>query len=105
MDTLHGEKLTCLREPRNAHAIYAVALIKDGEFVGHIPRELSRCCSYILLAGGSIVVTVVGPKENNLGNGLEVPIKYQVKGPGEKIKKAEALINAKIKTSFVKHTL
>ena len=32
-----GEELECIREPTNSTDRYAVAVIKDGRIVGHLP--------------------------------------------------------------------
>ena len=36
-----GETLACEREPRNIHDRYAVAVKKDGNTIGHLPRIAS----------------------------------------------------------------
>ena len=63
-------------------------MIKNGGTVGHIPHEISKACSYSLLAGGSIYGTVIGKRENKRGNGLEVPVEYHAKGPRHNILEA-----------------
>ena len=40
-----GEMLLCVREPRNAHDKYAVAVEKDGMVIGHLPKKVSRVCA------------------------------------------------------------
>ena len=81
--------LTCVQEANNGHDRNAVRLFQHGETVGHIPREISKPCSYSLLAGGSIYGIVIGKREKG-GNGLEVPVEYHVKGPRHNILKAQA---------------
>ena len=76
-----GEALVCEREPNNQHDQYAVALKKNGETVGHVPRNLSRPCYYGLLAGGKMYGRVIGERGNTRQNGLDVPITYTIKGP------------------------
>ena len=87
-----GEMVLCERELNNQYDQHAVRLIVDGRTVGHVPREISRACSYILTAGGSMYGVVTGGRENRRQNGLEVPIKYHVKGPQHHMLKAEALV-------------
>ena len=87
-----GEVVGCRREPTNVHDRHAVAVYKDGEIVGHIPRTISKPCRYALLAGASIYGVVVGERQNN-GNGLEVPMKYHVKGPRAHMSRAQAYIS------------
>ena len=69
-----GEIIECSREPTNQHDRYAVAVYRNGEIVGHIPRSISKPCSYALLAGATIRATVTGARQNGRKNGLEVPV-------------------------------
>ena len=39
-----GEELTAEREPGNSEDPFAVRLKRDGETVGHVPREISKIC-------------------------------------------------------------
>jgi len=41
-----GEELQTTRELTNAHDSFAVAVPKEGNTVGHVPREISRICWY-----------------------------------------------------------
>ena len=43
-----GEVLQCQRERTNRHDPYAVAVVKDGNVIGHVPRKLSAICAIIL---------------------------------------------------------
>ena len=55
---------------------YAVAVIKDGVIIGHLPRKVSRVCSLFLRRGGSIQCTVVGRRRYSSDlpqGGLEIP--------------------------------
>ena len=54
--------LACEREPRNEHDRYAVAVKKDGQIIGHLPRIVSRVCSLFMRRGGSIHCTVSGTR-------------------------------------------
>ena len=55
-----GEVVLCEREPNNQHDRYAVALLRNGEVVGHIPRNQSKPWFYALLTGGTIYAVVTG---------------------------------------------
>ena len=44
-DAAIGEELDCQREPSNANDRYAVAVVKSGVVVGHLPKKLSRIYS------------------------------------------------------------
>lgn len=92
-----GEILYCEREPRNEHDRFAVALRKDGEIVGHVPRTISKACFYTLLAGGIIYAVVNGERQNKRQNGLEVPMIYHVKGPRQYTLKSETYIVSSMK--------
>ena len=46
-----GEVLMCAREPTNDKDRYAVAVMKDGTIVEHLPKRISRVCSLFLLRG------------------------------------------------------
>ena len=54
---------------------------KNGEIIGHIPRSISKPCSYAFLAGATIHATVTVPRQKRRNNGLKVPGEYRVKGP------------------------
>ena len=92
-----GEILDFARESTNEHDRYAVAACKYGEVVGHIPKSISKPCSYALLAGAQINATVTGARQNTRQNGLEVPVEYDVKGPRAHMVRAQTYINALIR--------
>ena len=62
-------------------------------FVGHVPREISRYCSFVLNSGGTMDATVTGARENRRGNGMEVPCKFKLKGQKTFLSKAEYIIS------------
>ena len=43
-----AEALSCVRETENVSNRYALAVIKNDETVGHVPRKISRFCSLFL---------------------------------------------------------
>ena len=49
-----GEELDCRREPSNAIDRYAVAVMKSGTVVGHLPKKLS--CIYSLFIRRGCVI-------------------------------------------------
>ena len=89
-----GEVLVCERELGNQHDRYAVALKKNGETVGHVPRNLSRPCYYGLLAGSRMHGRVAGERGNTRDNGLEVPMVYTIKGPRSNVETIVTYVNA-----------
>ena len=59
----------------SVHDKYAVMVLKNQAIAGHVPREISRHCSFVLNSGGTMDATVTGARENRRGNGMEVPCK------------------------------
>ena len=41
-----GEELECVRERRNEKDRYAVAVVKNDTIIGHLPRKISKVCSF-----------------------------------------------------------
>ena len=69
-----GEELPVEREEDNQHDQHAVAVVKNGTIVGHMPRTLSGVSWYFLEHGGNIQCRITGRRQ--FGNGLEVPCVY-----------------------------
>ena len=40
--------------------LFAVAIMKDDNIVGHVPRKISTVCSLFLCQGGLIICCVIG---------------------------------------------
>ena len=57
-----GETLACKKEPQNIHDRYALAVKKDGNMIGHLPKIVSRVYSLLTRGGGSIHCTVSGTR-------------------------------------------
>ena len=91
-----NERIVCEREPENPHDRFAVCLRKEGHVVGHIPRSISKPCSYVLATGGTIYATVSGKRENAGDNGLVVPVVYHVKGPHKHMVIAKTYIDSSL---------
>ena len=71
-----GENLECQRENRNIHDIDAVAVLRSGVVVAHVPKKISSICSLFLQHGGSIHCIVTGTKRYSADleqGGLEIP--------------------------------
>ena len=47
----------------NAVDAYAVAVIKDGTIVSHLPRRISRLCTLFIRRGGVIQCQVTGRRK------------------------------------------
>ena len=90
-----GESLTCIREPQNSHDRYAVAVQKNGQTIGHLPRKVSRVCSIFLKRGGMIKCVVSGRRRysGDLPQGrMEIPCLVIFKATPVLLEKLKKLI-------------
>lgn len=96
-----GEILPTERERFNKHDSAAVAVIKSGKIVGHVPKEISKFCSTFIKMKGNIKCEVTSePRDQELTMTrdklrLEVPCIYTFSCEDENV-----LEN--IKSNFVK---
>ena len=91
------EELNCRREERNISDPYAVAIIKSGNIVGHVPRRISTACNLFIQKGGVIVCTVTGPRRYSSDlpqGGLEVPCRLSFRGDSKLITKLNRLLRS-----------
>ena len=94
-----GEELHCELDLTNSVDTSAVAVIKDGQTVGHVPRKISIVCSTFIRRGGVISCQVTGARhysEDLPQGGLEVPCLIKFKGPGKEIKKVIKLVTPQV---------
>ena len=79
-----GEELPVQCEANNIHDDFAVAVLKNSNTVGHVPREISRVCWYFLHKSGSEMTCIVNGdrrrSEVDGRKGLVVPCVYIFKG-------------------------
>ena len=78
-----GEQLACAREPTNTSDVHAVAVLKSGTIIGHLPRKISTLCSIFLRRGGSIHCVVTGRRRYSSDlpqGGMEIPCSLHFKG-------------------------
>ena len=69
-------ELSCRREPTNREDRFAVAVVKDSNVVGHLPRKISSICSLFLGESGSIICRVTGSRQYSSDlpqSNLEIP--------------------------------
>ena len=95
-----GEELVCTRERGNPRDGYAVAVVKDGTTVGHLPRKLSCLCALFIRRGGSIRCSVSGRRRYSsdlLQGGFEIPCVLLFTGEAKEIKKLDKLCSTVIK--------
>ena len=72
------------RETRNLIDHYAVAVMRSGEVVGHVPHSISTLCSLFIEQGGNITCEVTGNRQYSYDlpqGGLEFPCKLMFLGP------------------------
>ena len=78
-----GEELPVQCEVNNIHDDFAVAVLKNSNTVGHVPREISRFCWYFLHKSGIEMTCIVNGDRRRSevdGKGLVVPCVYIFKG-------------------------
>ena len=80
---VQGDVLLLAREPTNATDKVVVAVIKNGDIVGHVPYNLAPTLSQFLKKDfNKAVAEVTGDRVNRgAGYGLEVPCIYRLCGP------------------------
>lgn len=88
-----GEILPVKRELTNEYDPFAVAVLKDGVVVGHVPRTMSKITSFFLGYDGNVVFCEVTGERLNRGVqlGLEVPCAYKFYGRRTHIDKLKKL--------------
>ena len=98
-DAVVGEELECERERRNNYDRYAVAVKRNGDVVGHLPRKFSRICALFIKRGGLISCTATGSRSRRCSadlqqGGLEIPclVTFAGKGTRELIHKLDRLL-------------
>ena len=69
-----GEKLALKAEDDNSSDARAVAVCKNGDVVGHVPRESAKTVWFFLKRGGNGECAISGRRKK--GKGLEVPCTY-----------------------------
>ena len=93
-----GEELNCHREEGNVSDPFAVAVVRAGVMVGHVPRKISTVCSVFLRRSGSELKAVVtGPRRYSTDlpqGGLEVPCTYILTGQVKFVNKAKIHLQA-----------
>ena len=92
-----GEPLSCRREIGNLMDPYAVAVVKAGVVVGHIPRTISTLCSLFLARGGNITCEVTGNRQYSRDlpqGGLELPCKLTFSNSSKEIAKVKRLLQS-----------
>ena len=103
-----GEVLQCQRERTNRHDPYAVAVVKDGNVVGYVPRKLSAICAIILQRCGRITCQVNGRRQYSRDlpqGGLEVPCMLTFCGVLSQLLEVQAFVKKLAVFSAIKNPL
>ena len=89
-----GEKLSTQQEHGNPEDLYAVAIMKSGTIIGHIPREISKTCFFFINRDGEIMCKITGRKQRSvlLEGGLEVPCVYTFRGKKKLVDKLTKIL-------------
>ena len=91
-----GQELTVAHEANNREDKHAIGIYRDGDVMGHAPREYSRVLHFFLNRGGAISVRVTGLKVyRGLGYGLEIPALYTFRGSQKDMKALPSLLKKK----------
>jgi hypothetical protein len=80
----------CVREPTNRTNRYAVATVRGGTIIGHLPRKISKLYTLFMRNCGSIRCVVTGTRRFSLDlpqGGLEIPCHLLFEGKVKIIKK------------------
>ena len=86
-----GEELEVRTEDDNDHDQHAVAVVKDGVVIGHMPRLAAEVSWFFLKRGGSITCRITGNRK--FGVGLEVPCMYVYSSCAKTVKKLSKLLD------------
>lgn len=89
-----GEELSTQQEPDNPEDCYAVAVMRSGSIIGHIPREISKTCFHFISHDGEIGCKITGTRQRSLllEGGLEVPCVYTFKGKKKLVDKITTIL-------------
>ena len=93
------EQLECLREDGNDKDRYAVAVLRHGSIVGHIPRRISAACSLFIERNGRIHCRITGARQYSADlpqGGLEIPCVLTFEGEKKEVTKVRKLISNKV---------
>ena len=91
-----GEEFRCRQEGRNQFDPFAVAVMRGGTVIGHVPRKILSVCSLFLRRGGSITCHVTSGRRYSgdlVQGGLEVPCVLRFEGDDKRIAKAKSSLN------------
>ena len=96
-----GEELPCECQEGNREDAYAVAVKKNGNIVGHVPRKISTTSFMFLRRGGSILCQVTESQRYSADlpqGGLEIPCILVFTGSVKEVSKVAKLVSAALPT-------
>ena len=88
-DPYVNEVLPATPESDNPYDSFAVAIVREKNVVGHVPREISKIVSQFLNEDGTTVSCRVAglPVDRRIKKGVEVPCVYEFRGRSSSVKK------------------
>ena len=89
-----AEILSLNTDPTNRHDRFAIAVLKAGAIVGHVPRKLNRNFHFFFISGGKIMCEVTGKRK--FGKGLELPCVYKFTGTEKNMTKVKKILSKKL---------
>ena len=91
-----GEVLVVKQERGNRHDKHAVAIVKDGTIVGHVPRDICKKVFYFLSHDGNVAFCeITGERCNRgAGYGVEIPCEFKFYGRQTHVGKLRELLTA-----------
>ena len=84
------EELSCRREEGNISDPHAVAFIKSGVIIGHVPRRISAACNSFMQRGSAVMCKVTGPRHYSSDlpqGGLEILCRLVFRGTSKLLTK------------------
>ena len=79
-----------MRERGNSRDVFAVAVVSDGNIVGHLPRHISCICTLFMCGGGEIKCLIAGSRRYSRDlpqGGMEIPCNYIFSGDSDLVEK------------------
>ena len=86
------EVLSLKQEPENCHDNFAVAVIKNGKVVGHVPKTVSRAVYFFLNIDGHSGFCAARRTNRGVDLGVEVPCVYRFYGRQSHIDRLSQLL-------------
>ena len=100
-----GQILPCQRKGGNIQDSYAIAVVKEGVIVGHVPRATSAVCYLFLRRNGTLRCQVTSTRHYSVDlpqDGLEIPCRLIFSSSARLIAKVQKLLQEAITSGLLK---